>query len=58
MTHTETITDDLVRKVKLDAPEFDGRLESTTFLDLLDKMDEFLSGTCLMLNVLVWLGLS
>ena len=32
---------DIVRKVKLDAPEFDGRLESTVFVDWLDKMDEY-----------------
>ena len=34
-------TDVPIRKVKLDVPEFDGRLESTTFRDWLNKMDEY-----------------
>ena len=37
MTHPETIT----QMIKLDTFEFDDRLESTAFLDWLDKLDEF-----------------
>jgi len=41
MTYPETITDDPTRKVKLNALEFDGRLESAAFVDWLDEMDEY-----------------
>ena len=58
MTQQETITQ-MIQLGKLDAPEFDGRLESTAFLNWLDKMVSILNGTTyLTLNVLVWLGLS
>ena len=61
--HSEIIThiNDPVRKVKLDAPEFDNRLESTTFLNWLDKMNEYFEwymSDAQRIGNLVWLGLS
>ena len=41
MTYPDSPTDDPVRKVKLDALEFDSWLKSTANLNWLDKMDKY-----------------